>query len=502
MKYIILLMVVIMASCQTNHEEAHAHKPDGSHGGEGSDRPTVDYTVWTKKTELFVEFPVLIVGKTSRFTAHFTVLDKHQPLREGSMTVSMVKGGKGIRQTVDSPASEGIFKPTLKPNTAGIYQLIFEIETPILSDKIIIEGVQVFNSEEEVISAQREEGQVGAISFLKEQAWKMEFQTDAVSKEIIYGTIATAGVWKTPLSDSKILVATANGSVAFSANNLTVGSRVKEGQILLTISSSGLSENNLGTELVKAKAAYDQTKAEYERKKQLYESKIVAKAEFEKASLKYQVAQTNYQTLQADYLDDGKQILAPCNGFIKSVFIENGQYIEQGAPLFSIITDNASLLEIQVSSDYMVELADLKDVWYQAQKGIWSSLKQTGGKILSISKSVESSQPMLSVFSQSNEAISMPEGSFCEVQLTFGKGIESKVIPASALLEDYGDYSVIVQLSGESFERRPITIGARNGHKVEVLSGLEWGEVIVSKGAYQVKMASMSGQVSAHGHAH
>jgi cobalt-zinc-cadmium efflux system membrane fusion protein len=34
------------------------------------------------------------------------------------------------------------------------------------------------------------------------------------------------------------------------------------------------------------------------------------------------------------------------------------------------------------------------------------------------------------------------------------------------------------------------------------LSGLKLGEVVVTKGAYQVKMASMSGQVPAHGHSH
>ena len=39
--------------------------------------PTKSITLWTDKTELFVEFPALVVGKNSRFAAHFTVLDKH-----------------------------------------------------------------------------------------------------------------------------------------------------------------------------------------------------------------------------------------------------------------------------------------------------------------------------------------------------------------------------------------------------------------------------------------
>ena len=502
MKYLTLIILVVLASCQSTPEDDHAHNLDGSHVSEGVEIPRVDYTEWTDKTELFVEFPLLIVGNTSRFAAHFTVLDKHQPVREGSVTVSLVKGNKGIRHTAQAPASEGIFKPSLMPLQAGIYQLIFDIQTPTLSDRIVIQGVQVFKTVDQAIAANSDEEKGGAITFLKEQAWKMEFQTVAVSKETIYTTISTSGVWRTSASDFKSLVATSSGSVAFPFTNLTAGSMVKKGQSLLTLSSRGLSQNNLGTKVAKAKATYEQAKAEYDRKKQLYESKIVAKAEFEEVSQKYEVAKTNYESLSAGYSNDGKQIVAPFDGFIESLSVENGQFVAQGEELLSITKNRSSVLESYVSSNYALQLQELKDVWYQPKAGVWSSLTHAGGKILSVGKSVKSDKPMLSVFSQTNEAIYMPEGSFCEVQLAFGTGKETLVIPTSALLEDYGNYSVIVQLTGESFERRPITIGARNGNKVEVISGLKFREVVVTTGAYQVKMASMSGQVPAHGHAH
>ncbi|MFT5724327.1 MAG: cobalt-zinc-cadmium efflux system membrane fusion protein [Bacteroidia bacterium] len=502
MKHLIIVMVVIMTSCQATKKDEHPHNPDGSHISEDVEVPTVDYTLWTDNTELFVEFPVLIVGHVSRFAAHFTVLHNHQPVRAGSVTVSLVSGDKGIRNTAEAPASEGIFKPTLQPKVAGVYQLIFDIKTPTLSDRIVIKDVEVYKSLQEATADHSEAEKGGQITFLKEQAWKMEFHTDRVSREIIYTTIPTAGIWKTSTSNFKTLVATSRGSVVFPSFNLTAGRKVKKGQTLLTITSSNLSENNLATEIANAKSDYEQAKAAYDRKKQLYESKIVAKSEFEEVSQKYEVAKSNYETLTKGYTNGGKQIVAPFDGFIQSVSIENGQFVQQGAALISIITDKSSVLEAQVSSEYTAQLQELKDVWYQPKMGVWSSLIQTGGKILSVGKSVQRDQPMLSVFAQVNEVVLMPEGSFCEMQLAFGNGKETKVIPTSALLEDYGNYSVIVQLSGESFERRSITIGARNGTKVEVLAGLEWGEVVVSKGAYQVKMASMSGSVPAHGHSH
>jgi multidrug efflux pump subunit AcrA (membrane-fusion protein) len=96
----------------------------------------------------------------------------------------------------------------------------------------------------------------------------------------------------------------------------------------------------------------------------------------------------------------------------------------------------------------------------------------------------------------------MPQGSFTKVQIEVGNKAPGLLVPESALLEDYGSYSVIVELSGESFERRPVILGRRNGEQVEIKRGLDEGEIVVTKGAYQVKMASMSGQTPAHGHAH
>ena len=121
---------------------------------------------------------------------------------------------------------------------------------------------------------------------------------------------------------------------------------------------------------------------------------------------------------------------------------------------------------------------------------------------LSITKDVDNNRPLISVFVQVNDDVEMPEGSLTQVQIAMGNGTQKIMIPVNALLEDYGSYSVMVQLSGESFERRLVKIGKRNGENVEIVKGLEVGEVVVTIGAYQVKMASMSGSTPAHGHEH
>lgn len=502
---IYLLLLLLISSCrpETTGDHGHDHEDTDSHAHANEGIPTEAHTIWTDKTELFVEYPVLVVGNTSRFAAHFTILDGHQPVRQGQVTVSLVSGNKGIRHTVDAPVSPGIFTPALQPKEAGTGQLIFTIQSNGLSDTISIDNVTVIPSVEDAKQAVGDHDEdSGAISFLKEQAWKLEFQTERVMEGEVYDVIHTSGIWQVAPSDNKTLVANTNGTVSLTNQDLTEGTRVRKGQTLMVISSAGLTSGNLEASIQQARAELDQAKAEFERKQQLHASDIIPKAELEEVERKYLIAKSNYETLIAGYTGKGKPVIVPFDGYVKSLRAGNGAFVEEGAALLTITRQESGLLEIQVSPAYASALGDIRDIWYQAGDESWYSLDQSGGTVLSVGKEVSPENPLLPVFARIKGYVSMPEGSFTEVQIATGPSATAPVIPVTALLEDYGQFSVIVQLGGESFERRPVTVGHRNGNLAEITGGLTTGEMIVTRGAYQVKMASLSGQVPAHGHTH
>jgi membrane fusion protein, heavy metal efflux system len=500
MRCLFLLILSGYFSCRPSDNAEHSHESAVGHAHSDEGPPAEEYTVWTDKTELFVEFPILVSGSISRFAAHFTVLQGHRPVEQGQVTVSLVKGNKGIRHTVSEPSSPGIFGPALQPKEAGTYTLIFDLMTPEYNDQIRIDSVRVFGniSEYDVDGAPAEEE--GGITFLKEQAWKIDFQTSPVQQKEIYQVISTSGVWKVAPSDYQTLIAPVSGRVHFNRSTFTEGIPVAGGQVLMTISSEGLTTNNINSEIEKAKADFDQAQAEYDRKKEL--SGIIPPSELEQVEQKYSKARITYETLVNGFQEGVKQVAVPFTGFIKGLMVTNGGYVEQGDALVTITSHKSSILETQVSPVYASELKNIQNLWYQPKFGIWSNLREKGGKILSLGREVDGDKPLLSLFYQVNEGIEMPEGSFTPVQIALGTPAISPVVPEGALLEDYGNYSVVVQLSGERFERREVTIGRRNGQEVEILNGLKTGEVIVTQGAYQVKMASMSSQVPAHGHTH
>jgi multidrug efflux pump subunit AcrA (membrane-fusion protein) len=72
----------------------------------------------------------------------------------------------------------------------------------------------------------------------------------------------------------------------------------------------------------------------------------------------------------------------------------------------------------------------------------------------------------------------------------------------SSVVDDAGRPIVFVQVEGETFERRPVTLGEREGEFVQVTAGLTNGERVVTRGAYLIRLASLSTQVPAHGHVH
>ncbi|PCJ63869.1 MAG: efflux transporter periplasmic adaptor subunit [Bacteroidetes bacterium] len=512
MKYIMIMAGLLFTSCYNN--SGHQHDGNDNHLGDkiSEETPRVHYTSWTPKTELFVEFPALIVGEESRFAAHFTIINKHKPITKGTVTVILIQGNKGIRQTENAPASSGIFLPVLTPIKAGTYPLQFVLNTDEYSDSITIPNIQVFASLEEAqntLGSEKEDG--SGITFLKEQAWKMQFQTEKIRRKQVYETISTSGRWQVSPNNTQKIIANANGKVNYSKSNMVIGQTITKGESIMVISSSGFTTNNANSNLEVAKLEYQQAKAEYERKKDLFKDKIVPKSEFEIIEQNYLVKKTQYETLSKGYSPSGysastKNIYAPISGYLQSVNVANGSFVTEGSELFTISTSNVNILEILAGQEDVSKLNNIKIISYKNNGNQWQSLPISQFSILSIDNAIAVDKPNVSVFVQvnanGNGNGNVPQGSFAEVSLSIGDGMEGIVIPRTALMEDYGTYSVIVQLSGESFERRNVITGKIAGSEVEIVDGLHEGEVIVTEGAYQVKMASMSGQAPAHGHAH
>ena len=80
------------------------------------------------------------------------------------------------------------------------------------------------------------------------------------------------------------------------------------------------------------------------------------------------------------------------------------------------------------------------------------------------------------------------------------KVLDSEVpaIPESSLVDEDGMPMVFVQVAGENFQKRSLTIGGRANGFVEVLSGLSEGEYVTTKGAYAIVRAEHGEESTVH----
>ncbi len=80
------------------------------------------------------------------------------------------------------------------------------------------------------------------------------------------------------------------------------------------------------------------------------------------------------------------------------------------------------------------------------------------------------------------------------------KVLDSEVlaVPESSLVDEDGMPMVFVQVAGETFQKRSLTIGGRANGFVEVLSGLSEGEYVTTKGAYAIARAEHGEESTVH----
>jgi len=500
---IIFFLGCIFSSCNQSNTEDHVHAPDGSHPGEEG-LQSVSYTLYSEKSELFVEFKPLVVGSTSKFAAHLTQLGDHFiPYTEGEVTVSLIQGALGLKNTSTAPSSPGIFRLALQPKKAGWAKLVFNIKTKTFTDKIIIDSVQVFNDEKNAISAQANSTSSNDISYLKEQAWKVEFANAPVLKQTIFDVIKTTGEILPAPGDAITIAAKSNGIVKFTSNGLLVGASVKRGQSLFAISGGEIPFENVDAAKKLADAELVTAQKEFERTSELIKDLLITQSEFQTAKLRLENAKISLSNLNRNYNPVGKSSDSPIEGFIKNILVTEGQYVTAGQ-LLAVVTKNQKLvLKAEVSLKYADRISGITDANFRLiQNNKTFNTKQLNGRLISFGKTTGENIPYLPIHFQIDGSSEIIPGSFAEVFLKTTAINNALVIPTSALIEEQGVFFSYVQTAGESFQKRELKLGVNDGVLVQVLAGLSEGERVVTKGAYQIKLSQASGTMPAHGHEH
>lgn len=343
-------------------------------------------------------------------------------------------------------------------------------------------------------------GHSDEIIFTKAQAARTEFEVREVQPATFHQVIKTTGQVLPAPGDESVIVATNNGVISYANNALAAGSAVKRGQTLFHIASKNLGE---GDYYARVNANYEKAKAEYERAQKLIEDKIISQKEYEAIRLNYQNAQIAYDAVSGKQSAQGVGITSPLNGYIKNITVKDGEYVTAGQTIATVSQNKRLTLRADVSEKYYPALNQIHTANFKTpyDNRVYA-LMELSGKLLSAGKSAENNSFFVPVtFEFDNQGAVVP-GSFVEIFL-ISSPLENVIsIPVSALTNEMGYFYVYKQLDEEGYQKQEVKIGANNGKEVQILNGLQPGERVVTKGAYQVKMASASAAIPGHTHEH
>lgn len=475
-------------------EDVHAHEA------------TLQFTEYSKTMELFAEATPFAVGQNSGILAHFSWLDNFKPLESGDVTLSLIVGTKGVKQTLTMPVRPGIYKFEIQPQIAGVGQLIFDINSDKGKTQIIVNNITVYTDKHDAEHAAEETGfsETNATVFTKEQSWKIDFATQHPKVESFGQVIKTIARVESGQGDEMILSAKTNGIVELSSVNLLEGTNVSNGQLLFSISGSGLANNNSSTQFAEIKNNFEKAKADFERLEVLARDKIVADKDLLNAKNQYENAKAAYDNLSKNFNASGQKVISPMKGYIKQVFIQNGQYVEAGQPIVIISQNKTLWLQTEVQQKFapilgMINSANI----HTLHDNQTYSLEELNGKIVSVGQSTNHDNYLIPLSLQIDNKGTFLPGGFVELFLKTISNKKALTIPNSALTEEQGVFFVYVQLNPELFEKREVKTGATDGFRTEVLQGLSQNERIVTTGAILVKLSQATGTLDAHsGHVH
>ena len=337
------------------------------------------------------------------------------------------------------------------------------------------------------------------IIFPKAQAAKTTFEVREIQPASFNQVVKTTGQVLAAPGDEAVIVATSNGVVSFSSNKLTEGTKVQKGQSLFQISSKDIAEGDYYT---KVKATYEAAKASYDRAEALVKDKIISQKEFESTKLEFENAKTAYNAVSNHKTAKGVSVNAPINGHMKNILVKEGEYITVGQPLATVSQNQRLVLRAEVSQRYYNAMQSVKSANFKTpyDNKVYS-LEDLNGRLLSFGKTSNENSFFIPVsFEFDNKGEVIP-GSFVEVYLISAPIENTLSIPVSALTNEMGIHYVYVQIDEEGYRKQEVALGANNGKEVQIIKGLHPGDRVVTKGAYQVKMASASGAIP-HGHSH
>jgi len=509
-----------------------ARRPDnGTHSSEAEER-TLQVTVWGGRFEVFLEHRILTAGQPVSFVTHVTDLESFRPWRTGPVTFVFSPEEKGRPFEEAAPEQRpGIFVASIAFPAAGSWKASLRIPAGDSGESLIdLPRFQVYGSAEEAAGAPPAIAPEG-IAFLKEQQWKLLTRTAPVRRRsLTERLLVPAIVTARPGGRAAVAPPVAGRLAAPAGGNLPApGERVAQGQILgfVEFSEPGFLARAIEAkaEVVRAERAVERAERVLARASSLAGKGAAPQRDLEEAEFALQTARHDLETakiVRIVYGGSGESagrsgepgsgappavpLRSPIGGIVASVEAAPGEYTPADRTIFTILDLSKVHIEGRIAEADLARIPPAPDALYESTHspgGLVPLAGGAGGSFVLVGQEVDpATRRAAIIYEAPNPEGCLRLGMALTVHIRTKGAEEALVVPASALVDEDRRPVVFVHVAGETFQKRDVTLGIRDGDAIEVRAGIAEGERVVTEGGYAIRLASVSSSIPAHGHVH
>lgn len=307
----------------------------------------------------------------------------------------------------------------------------------------------------------------------------------SAATEVIVQAASTAQLTTTiealgDLRANETITLTSNETKKITRINFDDGQRVEKGQILVEMTSR--EESAL---LEEARFNTDEAKKQLDRVRELAKRGAASQSELDQRIREFEAARARYNATESRLKD--LVLLAPFSGVVGLRQVSVGALVSPGNIITTLNDDSKMKLDFTVPAIYLRSLATGLPIVAKSRD---LGNKEFQGEVVSIDNQIDEVTRAIKVRALlDNKNHELKQGMLMLVDLKAASRT-ALIISESALVPLASNNFVFVLQDAENgpvVERRQITIGERLPGSVEVLSGLNPGEKIVTHGLQKIR---------------
>ncbi|MFZ9977074.1 MAG: efflux RND transporter periplasmic adaptor subunit [Candidatus Kapaibacteriota bacterium] len=237
--------------------------------------------------------------------------------------------------------------------------------------------------------------------------------------------------------------------------------------------------------VMNAQAAYDKAKIDYERMEKMFKEGVMNAMQLDQAKYGFQAAEAQL-IMSKRQLRDTK-VTTPISGIINTKMVDQGATVGMNAVIANIVDISSLKVKVNVSEKdaFALKTGDKVLITTDVYPGI-----EFPGSVMSIApKADEAHTYPIEIRMSNSKEHPLKAGMFGKVSFTTIEKSDALIIPRSALIGSIKNPKVFVVQDGKA-ELREVQTGADAGTKLEILSGLQAGESIVTNGQNNLRPGS------------